>query len=126
MTYALVAFGLLLVLFVQPPTKAWVGADVLSGDRRLTWLVVGLFVVFLLFSRTWLAPRFFDLVPLRRAADYLVVGVVAVVWAFVLRTTWRARHVGRYLHTRLVRTRKEVECRKIYASKANDVISSKL
>ncbi len=102
MTYALVAFGLLLVLFVQPPTKAWVSGDVLlSGDRRLIWLVVGLFVAFALFSRSWLAHRFYDLVPLRRPADYLVIGIVVVVWAFVLQITWRARHIGRYLHTKL-------------------------
>ena len=101
MTYALVAFGLLLVLFVRPQLKVSVGADESVGDRRLVLLVVGLFVVFLLFSMTRLAPRFFDIIPLQRLADYLIIGIVAAVWTFALWTTYNARRIGGCLRTKL-------------------------
>ncbi len=101
MTYALVAFGLLLVLFVRPQLKIGVGADESVGDRRLVLLVVGLFVVFLLFSVTRLAPRFFDIIPLQRLADYLIIGIVTAVWTFALWATYNARRIGGYLRTKL-------------------------
>ena len=37
----LVFAGLLLVIFVEPPTPWWTGGDVLSGDWRPTWLALG-------------------------------------------------------------------------------------
>ena len=38
----LVLTGLLLVVFVEPPTPWWTGGDVLSGDRKPAFLALGL------------------------------------------------------------------------------------
>jgi len=97
-TYALVAAGLLLVIFVQPPTRFWVGGDELSGDPRPAWMAIGLFIIFILFAWTWPAHKFFGLSPLHSAADYLTVGAVVVVGAFILRTIWRALPPQQDLH----------------------------
>ena len=32
--------GLLLVMFVEPPSRFWAGRDEPSGDRRPTWLAI--------------------------------------------------------------------------------------
>jgi len=35
--------------------------------------------------------------PLRQFTDYLVIGVVVLLWAFALRYIWRARFLEKYL-----------------------------
>jgi len=64
-TYTLTACGLLLFVFVQPPTRAWVLGQVPTGDRRPVWPAAGLLAVFVLFGGTRLADFFFKLTPLR-------------------------------------------------------------
>ena len=46
LTYMIVICGILLVIFVEPPTKWWAGGDVLSGDWRPTLLSIGLLILF--------------------------------------------------------------------------------
>jgi cation-transporting ATPase E len=89
--YIVVACGLLLLVFVQPPTRAWVGGDVLSGDKRPALLAIGLTILFIVISFIGLAQHFLHVAPLRQVADYAAVALIAAVWAFVLRFIWRAR-----------------------------------
>jgi cation-transporting ATPase E len=89
--YIVVACGLLLVVFVQPPTKAWVGGDVLSGDRRPSLLVMGLSILFIVISFIRLAQHFLHVAPLRQPEDYAVIALIAALWALVLRFIWRVR-----------------------------------
>jgi len=97
-TYTLTACGLLLFVFVQPPTRAWVLDQVQTADRGPVWLAAGLMVVFVLFAGTRLAGYFFELAPLREPTHYLVVGVVVLLWALTLLFMWRARVIERYLN----------------------------
>jgi magnesium-transporting ATPase (P-type) len=94
--YIVTACGLLLVVFVQPPTRAWVGGDVLSGDRRPALLVLLLSVLFIVASFIRLAQHFLHVAPLRRIEDYVVIAVIAALWALGLRFIWRVRPLERF------------------------------
>ena len=97
LTYATVATGLLLVVFVQPPTEFWVGGDVLSGDWRPALLAIGLFAVLLASPYVPVLNSFFGLQPLRSASDAAIIAAVVLVWMLTLRLVWRYRLVDRYL-----------------------------
>jgi cation-transporting ATPase E len=97
LTYATIATGLLLVVFVQPPSKFWVGGDALSGDWRPTLLAIGLFVVLLISPYVPILNSFFGLQPLHSAADGVIIAAIVLVWMGVLRLVWRYRLVDRYL-----------------------------
>jgi cation-transporting ATPase E len=97
LTYATIATGLLLVVFVQPPTEFWVGGDALSGDWRPTLLAIGLFAVLLVSPYVPILNSFFGLQPLRNAADQAIVAGIVLAWMTTLRLVWRHRLVDRYL-----------------------------
>jgi cation-transporting ATPase E len=88
--------GLLLVPFVEPPTSAWVGGDDLSGDRRPALLALGLLLFYVAILALPPLREFFELTPLR-VWDYLLLGAVAVAWAFLVRLIWRTRLLERLL-----------------------------
>jgi magnesium-transporting ATPase (P-type) len=97
-TYTLTACGLLLFVFVQPPTRAWLLGQSSTIDRRPALLAAGLMVIFLLFAPTRLADVFFKLAALREPTHYLFVGVVVSVWALALLLIWRTRLLEWYLN----------------------------
>jgi cation-transporting ATPase E len=97
LTYATIATGLLLVVFVQPPTGFWVGGDALSGDWRPALLAVGLFVLLLISPYVPILNSFFGLQPLRSIADQAIVAGIVLAWMITLRLVWRHRLVDRYL-----------------------------
>ncbi len=90
LTYALVAMGLLLVLFLRPPMSLWGGGSSKPGGRRFVLVVVVLLVAFLLVTMIPLAYELFEIEPLRQPLDYAIVGVVVLGWAATLRFTWWA------------------------------------
>jgi len=98
LTYAMMAIGLLLIIFAEPPTAAWVGGDELSGDWRPTWLALGLFLAVVAFVAIPPLRRFYGLALLRQPSDYVLIALVVVLWAFALRYAWRARLLERYLN----------------------------
>jgi hypothetical protein len=96
-TYTLVACGLLLFVFVQPPTRAWMFGQASIVDRRPLVVAAVLMILFLLLAPTGLAYTFFKIAALREPTHYLFVGVAVVVWASVLLLIWRTRLLERYL-----------------------------
>ena len=94
-TFAVIC-GLLLILFVVPPTKAWVGGNELSGDRRPSLLALGLLLGYS--GMLAIAPlsEFFELARMEMR-DYLLIGIVAVSWAVILHWIWRIRLLERFL-----------------------------
>jgi cation-transporting ATPase E len=90
LTTASVLCGLVLILFVEPPTRWWVGGDELSGDWRPSVLALGMLGLFGLIMAVPSLRAFFELVALR-GSDYLLIGIVVAVWALLLRVIWRAR-----------------------------------
>jgi cation-transporting ATPase E len=88
--------GLLLILFVEPPTRAWVGGEPLNGDWRpvaLTAVLAGGFVVVLTVPAI---GKVFDVAPLG-VVEYLLIGGAVIVWAVALRWVWRSRLMERFL-----------------------------
>jgi magnesium-transporting ATPase (P-type) len=97
-TYTLTACGLVLFVFVQPPTRAWMFGQATTFDRRPAFVAAVLMVLFLLLAPTRLAEMFFKLTALREPTHYLFVGVVVVVWALSLLLVWRTRLLARYFN----------------------------
>jgi len=96
LTTAAILCGLALIAFVEPPTKALVGGDVLSGDWRPTLLALGMLVLYGLITAVPPLRNFFELTPLRWF-DYLLIGALVTMWAVLLRYIWRARLLERLL-----------------------------
>jgi cation-transporting P-type ATPase E len=88
LTTTLMFCGLLLVPFVEPPTRLWVGGDDYSGDRRPTMLAIALFGVYLLALLVPPFRQFFQLTELPMV-DVLLAAGAAIVWAGVTRQVWR-------------------------------------
>jgi cation-transporting ATPase E len=98
LTYFLTVCGLLLVLFVEPPSRFWAGGNELSGDRRPTWLTIALLVGVLLIAFVPALSQLFDLRPIA-PLDMAVVGVAAAVWVFLVRWAWNQQWLERFLGT---------------------------
>ena len=93
-----VCCGLMLMVFVQPPTRFWTGGDELSGDWRPTILAGVLAVVYVVLSAVPATASFFELV-IHRPVDYAVIAVLFAAWTFALRYFWRHDLLSRFLDT---------------------------
>ena len=96
LTVVSVVCGLLLIPFAEPPSEAWVGGDGLSGDRRPTYLALGLLALFGLIMAVPATREFFEFAPLG-LLSYAVISLVVLSWALLLRYLWRARLLDRFL-----------------------------
>ncbi len=88
-TYALLAAGWITILFVQPPTKFWVGGEKLAGDKRVFGLVAASIVVYIVILLLPLLPGWLRIDFLRSLTDYVWVATAVIVWTLALRTIWR-------------------------------------
>ncbi|HEY9641816.1 MAG TPA: HAD-IC family P-type ATPase [Coleofasciculaceae cyanobacterium] len=92
----LVMGELLLIPFLKPPAKAWVGGEPLNGDWRYTIVALGLLSVYLLIVFIPPLRRFFELYPLGMV-NYVFIGLVALEWCLIQRFVWRTRFLDRFL-----------------------------
>ncbi len=89
--------GFLLILFVAPPTRLFLGwTDRVAADRRMALLVAGLATVFagVMFVRP--LAEYFGLVQ-APGSTYFVLLVALLSWAVVLSAAWRGRWLERFL-----------------------------
>lgn len=100
LTVFLVITGLLLVIFVEPPTRWFAGGDEFSGDWRPTIVVILMLITFV--GVILIAPlrQFFELIALPLPA-YAGIVAVALIWMLVLRRAWRKRWMQRFLEIEL-------------------------
>lgn len=96
-TYATIGMGLILVIFVEPPSEFWAGGDDVAGDWRPTLLALGLFAYFCTGLQLGPLREFYGMTPLRQPLDYVVIIATTGTWTLVLRFVWRARLLERYL-----------------------------
>jgi cation-transporting ATPase E len=96
LTTTTVLCGVVLIPFVEPPTRAWVGGDELSGDLRPAILAVGMLILFGMILLASPLRDFFEL-KLLRGIDYALLGGAVFLWALALRFTWRLRLFERWL-----------------------------
>jgi len=87
-TYALVAMGLMLVIFIKPPLHFARGRLPARGDLRPTLLVMAAALIFVVMTYIPLAQRLFEIAPLRLPEHYLVIGLATAAWALGLRFLW--------------------------------------
>jgi len=94
--------GLLLVMFVEPPSRFWAGTDEPSGDRRPTWLAMALLVGLGAIAVVPPLSGIFDLRPVK-PLDVAVIAAAAAIWVFLVRLAWRRHLLERFLGTDPVR-----------------------
>lgn len=92
--------GLVLIPFVEPPSKFWVGGDRLSGDWKPTLLAGGLLGVYIVIMAVPFLSSMFDLVPLTWL-EYLLIVIATVAWAVMVRWAWRTRVLDKFFYVNL-------------------------
>ncbi|MEO8611985.1 MAG: HAD-IC family P-type ATPase [Chloroflexota bacterium] len=88
--------GLLLILFVEPPTKFWTGGDEFSGDWRPTIMAIVLGVIYVVIMLVPGLRDFFELSAFN-LSQWVITIISLVVWVFLLRFLWRAQIFNRFL-----------------------------
>jgi cation-transporting ATPase E len=88
--------GILLFIFLKPPSRFWVGGEPLNGDRWPSYLALAMLVIYIIIVAVPQLRQFFELVPLG-IGNYIFLGVIAVGWGLLLRYSWRARLLDRFL-----------------------------
>jgi cation-transporting ATPase E len=92
----LVYCGLLLIPFLKPPTKFWVGGQPLSGDWRYTLTALAMLSLYFIILAVPSLRELAELVLLG-PLDYFLLALIALGWGLVLRTIWRRRLLDRFL-----------------------------
>lgn len=92
----LVLAGLLLVIFVEPPTKWWTGGDELSGDWKPTIMAVLLIIGFFIIAAIPPLRGFFALTELT-PFEWGLVCLTTIVWLWAVRFFWRHSITARFL-----------------------------
>jgi cation-transporting P-type ATPase E len=100
--------GLMLVLFAEPPSRLWTGGSKLRGDKRPLWLVLFLLAAYLTILAVPGLRAFFDLIAIS-LADYMLIIAMTLLWAIMIRLTWRFRLLERYLSIQLLDDQKRME-----------------
>jgi cation-transporting ATPase E len=96
LTAFLVTCGVLLILFVAPPTPWWAVVNRVAGDRRPALLALGLLSLFVFILLVHPLGTFFTLAPLS-PAEQGVIALVGLLWVLLLRMIWRTRAMSRLL-----------------------------
>jgi hypothetical protein len=96
-TYTLVATGLLLVLFINPPESGLFSRSGLVSDPRLIGVVILGGLGFTLAIAIPFLRELLDLDWLQSARDYLFVALIVGWWAFTLQFIWRVRPLSPFL-----------------------------
>jgi cation-transporting ATPase E len=92
--------GLLLLPFLKPPSSAWVGGEPLSRDWRYAILAGLVFLIYVLIVAVPALRNFFELYPLD-LVHYAGIGLLALVWAIVVRFAWRNSLLDRFLGVKI-------------------------
>lgn len=94
LTTTTVFCGLLLIPFVAPPSDAFSGGDLWSGDRRPTCLALAMLALFFLILEWPFLRNFYELKPLPWSG-YLLIALAVIGWATCLRFWWRLKIIER-------------------------------
>jgi cation-transporting ATPase E len=96
LTTFLVMSGLLLVVFVAPPSRFFAVVEPVTPDRRPALLATALALGFFVVTEVEMGRTIFDLRPLPLNV-VLLVAVWTVIWLLVVRLVWRKRLLNRFL-----------------------------
>lgn len=87
---------LLLLPFLKPPTRHWVGGAPFSGDLRYSGIALVMAGVTLLSLTVPILRDFFELATLS-SHDILFLFAVAIEWGLIQRALWRSRFFDHFL-----------------------------
>ena len=93
LTTAAVLCGILLLVFAQPPTRAFVGGAELNGDWRTLLLAGAMVLLYVAILAIGPLRTFYELRVLS-APSYALIVLIVAAWAFALRAFWRANLPG--------------------------------
>jgi cation-transporting ATPase E len=96
LTMFLVMSGLLLVVFVAPPSRFFAVIEPETPDNRPALLAIALALGFFVVSELPMGRTIFDLRPLP-ASVLLLVAAFVIVWLLVVRVVWGKRLLERFL-----------------------------
>lgn len=82
--------GLVLIVFVEPPTQFWTGGDEYSGDWRPTIVAIALAILYIVIMLVPSLRYSFELTELDRR-DWIIVLSVVALWTMLQRFLWRAK-----------------------------------
>ncbi|HEY7467584.1 MAG TPA: HAD-IC family P-type ATPase, partial [Dehalococcoidia bacterium] len=88
LTFTAIGCGLLVLVFLEPPTPMWVAANPMTGEWRPTIMAAGLFGLFIAFLVIQESRDFYEL-HLPDAWGFAMIALVVFAWAMVLRAVWR-------------------------------------
>jgi cation-transporting ATPase E len=88
--------GLLLIPFLKPPTKFWVGGQPFSGDWRYTLTALAMLILYFIILAIPSLREAAELILLG-PSDYVLLALIALGWGLMLRTIWRRRLLDRFL-----------------------------
>jgi cation-transporting ATPase E len=94
-TFTIVS-GIVLLLFVEPPSRFWTGGNTYYGEKRITILALCMLLIYVTLLLIPPLRKLFDL-TLLGIYDYLIIGALIVIWLFLLRWVWRARLLEKFL-----------------------------
>lgn len=89
--------GLLLTVFVKPPYRFLAGGRPYSGDKRMMWTAIGLFIVVLIGWNIPFLRLFFSIILLPDMAVLGLILLATLAWAVVLLFMWRRRVYERFV-----------------------------
>lgn len=92
----LVMCHLLLLPFLKPPSKLWVGGEPLNRDWRYTIASLVLFITFIAVLIIPETQKFFELAQLN-LFDFIFLILIALEWCFIQRAIWRSRFLDKFL-----------------------------
>jgi len=88
-THALVLIGLLTLVFLQPPIRFLAAGNKFSGRWEPTLAALVFYILFHILTLIPLAQRLMRLRPLQSLQDYLLIFLVAFLWAVMVMGIWR-------------------------------------
>lgn len=89
LTSLLTYMGLMLLVFVEPPTRFWVAGDEYSGDWRPTLSAIAMFILYTVILLVEPFREFFELATLG-ALDFILIAGVVIGWTGLIRFIWRS------------------------------------
>jgi magnesium-transporting ATPase (P-type) len=87
-TYILSLTGILMVLFIKPPSKFWVGDSPLRGDKRFVWMVLAMLILYGIVMMIPLAQELLKVAPLQQIEHYVFILGTILVWTVLTKLIW--------------------------------------
>ena len=87
-TYTISLTGILMVLFIKPPSKFWMGDSPLRGDIRFIWMVLVMLILFGIVIMLPIAQELIKVAPLQQIDHYFYILGAVLMWIVLTKLIW--------------------------------------